>query len=111
MGGLSWQLVMQFGPDNLILAALSGPSTDTSIHSNVERIGTDITNMVMDAYGHPWTYLKSIWDGKENGLPAWRVGSQDISLQYNKGTGMLLQLVANDLQDFHSILQLCQKTP
>ncbi|KAG2352813.1 hypothetical protein BDR07DRAFT_1497599 [Suillus spraguei] len=50
MGSLSWRLAMQFGPDNLISAALSGPSTDASIHSNVERIGTDVDDTVTDAH-------------------------------------------------------------
>jgi len=50
MGSLLWRIAIQFGPDNLILAALSGPSCDALIHSNVERIGTDVDDMVMDAH-------------------------------------------------------------
>ncbi|KAG1853416.1 hypothetical protein F4604DRAFT_1933310 [Suillus subluteus] len=50
MGGLLWRLAIQFGPDNLISAALSGPSSDASMHSNVERIGTDVDDMVTDAH-------------------------------------------------------------
>jgi hypothetical protein len=50
MGSLLWRIAIQFGPDNLILAALSGPSCNALIHSNVERIGTNVDDMVMDAH-------------------------------------------------------------
>jgi hypothetical protein len=50
MGSLLWRIAIQFGPDNLISAALSGPSSDALIHSNVERIGTDVDDMVTDAH-------------------------------------------------------------
>ncbi|KAG2030711.1 hypothetical protein BDR03DRAFT_986920 [Suillus americanus] len=50
MGALLWRLAIQFGPDNLLSAALSGPSSDASMHSNVERIGTDVDDMVTDAH-------------------------------------------------------------
>jgi hypothetical protein len=50
MGGLLWQLTIQYGPDNLISAALSGPSSDAYMHSNSEHISTDINDTVKDAH-------------------------------------------------------------
>ncbi|KAG2110401.1 uncharacterized protein F5147DRAFT_652010 [Suillus discolor] len=50
MSGLLWQLAIQYGPDNLISAALSGPSSDAYMHLNSELIGTDIDDMVKDAH-------------------------------------------------------------
>ncbi|KAG2339457.1 hypothetical protein BDR05DRAFT_951217 [Suillus weaverae] len=50
MGGLLWQLIIQYGPDNLILAALSGPSSNAYMHSNSELISTDIDDTVKDAH-------------------------------------------------------------
>jgi hypothetical protein len=50
MGGLVWRLAMQYGPDNLFSAALSGPSSDAYLHSNADLIGTDIDDKVMDSH-------------------------------------------------------------
>jgi hypothetical protein len=48
MGGLLWRLAVHYGPDDLFSFALSGPSTDASIHCNVDRNGTDIDDTMTE---------------------------------------------------------------
>ncbi|KAG2030102.1 hypothetical protein BDR03DRAFT_1017516 [Suillus americanus] len=47
-GGLLWRLAVHYGPDDLFLSALSGPSTDASIHRNIDCNGTDIDDTLME---------------------------------------------------------------
>ncbi|KAG2337146.1 hypothetical protein BDR05DRAFT_1005283 [Suillus weaverae] len=47
-GGLLWRVAVHYGPDDLFLSALSGPSTDASIHRNVDCNGTDIDDTMTE---------------------------------------------------------------
>lgn len=47
-GGLLWRLAVHYGPDDLFSSALSGPSTDASIHRNVDCNGTDIDDAMTE---------------------------------------------------------------
>lgn len=40
--------IMYYGPNNLLLYALSGPSTDAFIHYNVDCNGMDVDNTIME---------------------------------------------------------------
>ncbi|KAG1781443.1 hypothetical protein EV702DRAFT_1041961 [Suillus placidus] len=65
MGSLLWRLAIQYGPDNLISAALSGPSSDAYMHLNSELIGTNIDDMVKD------THIKMLLDVTIDGHSLW----------------------------------------
>jgi hypothetical protein len=84
-GGLLWRIAVHYGPDDLFLSALSGPSTDACIHRNVDCNGTDVDDTISEDHinlllGHTrdnyflWPPLKFFeiyqsWEGEWS--PTW----------------------------------------